>query len=105
METTNHKIKDRRYKSVLRLLEGGDIKTFTEIFDYLPRSILVNDLRQNYSTFTSKIIHPHRFTLFDLFSVSYWLEVEPEKLITLLKAEVVASIARRKKPSVLKSDK
>jgi len=83
---------------VHRLIEGGDIKTFTEIFYYIPRSILAGDMKQNYSTFTSKIIHPHRFTLLDVFRMADRFEIEPDKLLTLMNAEVRYRIAKRKKP-------
>ena len=51
-------VKDRRYIVVRSdcLKEVWDIKKFMDIFEYLPQSILIRDLRQNYSNvFQSKI--------------------------------------------------
>jgi hypothetical protein len=98
-------VKDRRYKVVRRLLDGGDIKAFREIFEYLPKSTLIRDMGQNYSTFNGKILNPHRFTLLDLFRMSEWFELEPEELLTLMKAEVRYRLAKRKKPSGMQTQR
>jgi hypothetical protein len=88
--------KDPRYTSVRRLIGSGDIRTFRDIFDYIPKSVMAKDMGRNYATFASKVIHPDRFTLLEIFKMSKWIEVEPEQLITLVKAQTAAKLSRRK---------
>jgi hypothetical protein len=92
-------VKDRRYTSVHRLIEAGDIQTFKDIFIYIPKSVLARDLRRNYMTFAGKVLNPDRFTLLEFFNMSQWIGVEPERLVLLVKADVTAKIAKWKKPS------
>ena len=91
-------VRDPRYRAVCSLIKGNEISTIKEIFEVLPRTVLARDLRQNYAQFAAKIRNPTRFTVLDVFRMASWIQVEPEQLVTLMKQEVMAKLAKRKKP-------
>ena len=55
--------KDPRYKSVYKLIRAGKIKNFTEIFNYIPRCVVADELEQNYEEFCDNVHNPERFTV------------------------------------------
>lgn len=75
--------KDNRYKTVNILINGGHIKTFSEIFNYIPPSIVCKDFGTNYNRFTKLIDSPSNFKLRELYTIASFFEIEEDIMITL----------------------
>ena len=76
--------KDRRYTTVRNLIAGGYVKSFREIFDTLPKSVVAGDLHINNNRFTRLMENVHEFTLEDLFMIASLLEIENSKMLELV---------------------
>jgi len=79
----NKKEKDLRYKTVKVLIEERDIKTFREIFDYIPRSVVYSDLGINYTRFINLVKHTEDFTLKELIMMSKHIGTDPKPVIDM----------------------
>ena len=47
-------MKDRRYSTIKILIETGNIKQLSDIFDTLPKTVLAKDIGMNYGRFLTK---------------------------------------------------
>jgi hypothetical protein len=52
------------------MLDQGRIKSFTDIFLYLPKSVLAADLGKNLKRFNELLLHVEGFTIKDLVIMS-----------------------------------
>ena len=68
--------KDRRYITVKNLIESGYIKSFMEIFDTLPKSVVARDLGMNNRRFTRLMNNVGQFSIIDLLIFASLLEVD-----------------------------
>jgi hypothetical protein len=82
--------KDRRYGTVKNLITGGFIKSFGEIFDILPKSVVARDLGMNNVRFSKLIANVDLFTLKDLFHFATLLEIEELVLLNLVHQQHLA---------------
>ncbi len=76
--------KDRRYTNVKNLISGGFIKTFREIFDSIPKSVVARDLGMNNTRFTRLMDNVDDFVVKDLFRLAGFLEIEEPTMMNLL---------------------
>ena len=88
-------IKDYRYNVVRILFEQGEIKTFAQIFDYIPKTVVGSELRTNNNRITQLIKDPLRFKLGELIKISNIIGIEPELLVLMA---LHGSQNKRKKP-------
>jgi hypothetical protein len=75
--------KDRRYSTVKVLIETGNIKSFREIFDHIPKSVVYSDLGMNYTRFAKLIESPTLFTLQELITLAGFFTLDPKLMIDL----------------------
>jgi len=64
------KIKDNRYEALNALLTSGRIKSFSEIFDYIPKSVVRKSLKTNNNRITSLMFNPAGFTFEEIKTLS-----------------------------------
>lgn len=88
-------MKDRRYNALKSYIESGAIKSFTEIFDIIPKSTIVKDSGINYVRLTNKIIHPDKFTVKDIIIISQLIDVDSRKLYDLIAAAVGKPVQKK----------
>src|SRR6202012_4679166 len=62
--------RDHRYPTIKPMLDQGRIKSFTDIFLYLPKSVLAADLGKNLKRFNELLLHVEGFTIKDLVIMS-----------------------------------
>ncbi len=79
---------DKRYTAVQGVIETGKINRFREIFDILPKSVMAQDLGQNYRSFVGKVGSPERFTMKDVINMGRLIDVAPSKLVELILSDV-----------------
>lgn len=89
--------KDRRYTTVKHLISGGHVKTFREIFDIIPKSVVARDLGMNNMRFTRLINHVEQFLLKDLFRFAIFLEVDNMILLEMINRQYWADKENKKK--------
>ena len=89
--------KDTRYKTVNILIAGGHIKTFSEIFNHIPPSIVSRDFGTNYNRFVNLIGNPSDFKLKELYTLARFFELEDEVMITLAHKQTLEHRSRRRR--------
>ena len=76
--------KDKRYNTVRNLILGGYLKTFNEIFDTIPKSVVAADLGLNSTRINRVIDNNGRFFVDDLFKLAALLDVPEIKIMELV---------------------
>jgi hypothetical protein len=89
--------KDKRYTTVKNLISGGYIKTFREIFDTIPKSVVARDLGINNVRFSSLLNNIQKFIVKDLFRIAELLEVDEKAVLDLLYNQYISEKKTRKK--------
>jgi len=75
--------RDHRYKTVKVLIESGIITEFNQIFLYIPKSVVSEDMGINYSRFVRLLRQVELFRLKELIIMSIFFEVEGKAFIEL----------------------
>ncbi len=75
--------KDHRYKTVKVLIESGIITEFNQIFLYIPKSVVSDDMGINYSRFVRLLQQVELFRLKELIMMSGFFEVDGKSFIEL----------------------
>jgi len=75
--------RDHRYKTVKVLIESGIITEFNQIFLYIPKSVVSEDMGINYSRFVRLLRQVELFRLKELIIMSIFCEVEGKAFIEL----------------------
>jgi hypothetical protein len=52
------------------MLDQGRIKSFTDIFTYLPKSVMAADLGKNLKRFNELLLHVEGFSIKDLINIA-----------------------------------
>lgn len=86
--------KDKRYNTIKNLISGGYIKSFEEIFDTLPKSVLYKDLGMNSTRFTKLVKHVDLFILKDIFRIAALIGVEEKTMLDV----IYNSHSKKKRP-------
>lgn len=85
---------ERHYKVGKSLIQDGTIITFSDIFEYVPKSTIAKDLQMHFNTLQSRIDQPGSFSIQELSKLSDLFEIDPLKIITL----AYTQFAHDKKP-------
>jgi hypothetical protein len=85
-------VKDRRYNALKAYIESGEIKSFTEIFEIVPKTVIVKDSGINFVRLTNKINNPEKFTIKDIIVLAQLIGIDSRKIYHLI------AIAVEKKP-------
>lgn len=90
-------MKDKRYNALKSYIETEGIKSFTEIFDIIPKSVIVRDAKLNYVRLEAKIKSPEKFTIKDLLTISDLIGIDSRKLYNLIALGMVDKKVGKKK--------
>jgi hypothetical protein len=74
----------RGYKIVAKLISDGDIKSFRDIFEDLPKTVVKTDMRMHHITFAKRLKHPESFTLKEMIHLASLIGVSHMTLIELI---------------------
>jgi hypothetical protein len=77
-------IKDTRYHAAKTYIESGNIKGYREIFDIIPKSVIVRDSGINYVRLTNKITNPDKFSVKDIMILSKLIGIDSRLLYDLI---------------------
>jgi hypothetical protein len=89
-------VKDKRYYALKSYIESEAIKSFTEIFDIVPKSVIVRDAGMNYTRLTSKIKNPDKFTVKDIVIISQLIGIDSRKLYDLIALAIEKKVGKKK---------
>ena len=90
-------VKEKRYNALKSYIETEGIKSFTEIFDIIPKSVIVRDAKLNYVRLEAKIKSPEKFTIKDLLTISDLIGIDSRKLYNLIALGMVDKKVGKKK--------
>ena len=93
------KVIDPRYDAVRVLIETGHIKSFPDIFHYIPRTTVYKDLGVNFNRFSKAIYDPSMFRMEELKEIAELFGIDPKKMIDMA-YEQTMKVIRQKKKSV-----
>jgi hypothetical protein len=77
--------KDVRYSTIKKLIQTGDIKTLTEIFDkeIITKTKVRKDLGIHNQRFNKLLEHPNKFLLDDLFRFAELIDLDEKSVVDL----------------------
>lgn len=93
------KVIDPRYDAVRVLIETGHIKSFPDIFHYIPRTTVYKDLGVNFNRFSKAIYDPSMFRMEELKEIAELFGIDPKKMIDMA-YEQAMTVVRHKKEKV-----
>jgi hypothetical protein len=79
-----------------KIITGGYMHSFGEIFDIVPKSVVARDLGINNMRFSKLINQPALFSLKDTFRFAALLEVDDMVLISLIYSQIQANKKSKK---------
>ena len=82
--------RDHRYKTVKVLIESGIITEFNQIFLYIPKSVVSEDMGINYSRFVRLLRQVELFRLKELIIMSGFFDVDGKAFIELAHSQYVS---------------
>ncbi len=85
--------KDLRYKAVKHLIDAKAIKTFKDIFAYIPKTVVAKALRKNNTRMGEMIDIPKQFTLEEVVKMAELFETD----VLVLTAMMVKPVRKTKK--------
>jgi hypothetical protein len=89
--------KDKRYKTIKHLIDGGHITLFNEIFDHIPKSKVAQDLGTNYNRLQRLISHVDEFKFKEIFTIGDFFEVEPQTMVSLVLNQYISTRKAKKR--------
>jgi hypothetical protein len=89
--------KDRRYTIVKNEILGGHVKTFREIFDIIPKTVVTKDMKIHNIRFNMLIDNVSRFELDELYRLAALLDLEEKVILDLAHAQFLAEKKSKKK--------
>ncbi|HEV9034991.1 MAG TPA: hypothetical protein VGQ51_00170 [Puia sp.] len=81
--------RDSRYDLIKPMLSEGKIVSFTDIFKYIPKTIVANDLGKKVDRFTVMMNQVEKFTLEELFKMAALCRLTKDQMFGLLLQEYV----------------
>ena len=89
---------DQRYSTIRVLIQSGHIKSFRDIFQFIPKTVVYRDLGVNFNRFSRAIIDPAKFTLEELRTLAEFFGVDTRTMIDMAYDQMITvSRSRRKK--------
>ena len=79
--------KDARYRNAQKLILAGLIKNLADLLDAVSKTPLARDMHTAPSRLTKLINQPELFTFEDCYKIAAILEVDPDKIIDLIRDE------------------
>lgn len=78
---------DPRYLTIRGLLKEGQISTFTEIFKWIPYTVLARDFGTNNNRMKKMIADPSLWTLAEIYKLADLIGYDKKKLLMMAGAE------------------
>ncbi|HWK08044.1 MAG TPA: hypothetical protein VNS58_30655 [Puia sp.] len=89
--------RDPRYDLIKPMIIGGKIKTFNDIFKFIPKTVVATDLGKKVDRFTDLMNRVEGFTLEELFMIARFCELDEAQMLELAENEYRISKSKIKK--------
>jgi hypothetical protein len=96
--------RDHRYKIIKPMLEKGEIHSFTDIFRYIPKSVVAADLGKRLSRFSFLMNRVEKFTFEEVFLIGKFCDLNVPEMLKLVETEYVKNKKTIKTDNTQKSD-
>lgn len=80
-------LQDPRYPTIKPMFDQGRIKSLTDIFIYIPKSVLAEDMGKNLKRFNQQLHNPENFSIKDLIIIGNLCGLSRMEMFHLLNAE------------------
>lgn len=78
---------DSRYEVIKKMLEAGAIKKFTEIFEWIPHTVVAKDFKTSNKRMKQMTFDPTRWKLAEINKLAELLDYSAEKLAFMANKE------------------
>lgn len=79
--------RDPRYDLIKPMIIGGKIKSFNDIFKFIPKTVVATDLGKKVDRFTELMNRIEGFTLEELFMIAKFCELDEAQMLKLAETE------------------
>lgn len=79
--------KDRRFEIAQVMFHAGRIRHFTEIFDFVPKTVVVNRLGMKGDRWNYLVKHLDEFDLKHFFMIAMWVGISERDIMELVMTE------------------
>ena len=83
--------RDPRYDLIKPMIVGEKILTFNDIFKFIPKTVVANDLGKKVDRFTELMNHVEGFTLGELFMIAKFCDLDESQMLKLVVSEYLKS--------------
>lgn len=89
--------RDNRYNVIRAMIADGNIVTFNDIFEYIPKTIVATDLGKKVDRFNKLMNKPDGFTLEEIYRIGSFCGLTERQIYELVEAEYFKSKSKIKK--------
>jgi hypothetical protein len=82
-------IRDPRYTTVRILIEDHKINRITDIFKYIPPSVVAKDMHTNITALENKFAHLWQFTIGDIYRLAEIIDCDFHLIFHIISDEVI----------------
>jgi hypothetical protein len=79
--------RDYRYDLIKPMIAIGKIKSFNDIFKYIPKTVVAKDLGKKVDRFNTLMSRVEEFVLSDLFILAGFFELDEDDIVNLVMIE------------------
>lgn len=94
--------RDTRYDLIKPMINAGNIASFNDIFKYIPKTVVANDLGKKVDRFTALMNRVEKFSIEELFTIARFCSIDELKILELMYNEHLKNkrkIIKSKAPS------
>ena len=81
--------RDPRYDLIKPMLSQGQIESFTDIFKYIKKTVVANDLGKKVDRFTIMMEQPKKLSVADVYKLASLCSLDVEEMFHLINTEVL----------------
>ncbi len=89
--------RDERYKIIRALHTAGMIKSFKDIFSYIPKTVVATDLGKKVDRFNVLINRVDKFTIEELYTIGMFCDLSLSEMLKLAEEEFLKQRAEIKR--------
>lgn len=83
-------LRDPRYEIIKLLIEKEQVKSISDIFQFIPKTTVYKDLGINFNRFDRAIIDPSIFRMQELLQLAEMFEIDPREFVTMALEQAIS---------------
>jgi len=93
-------VQDNRYSTISVLIESGHVKSFRDIFQFIPKTTVYKDLGVNFNRFSKGVHDPSAFSMKELMVLAEMFGINAKLLIDMAYEQSMAAKKRKQKTNL-----